>query len=438
MTKNELKKIAIQAIDENRENIIEAGTKIFARPELGYKELYATEVVKNYLESLGIHTEGPVAVTGCQAILNEKKVGPTIALLGELDAIVVSDHPQADANGVVHACGHNIQIGGLLGAITGLSAPGILSQLGGRIKILTTPAEEFIEMDYRQQLRNNGEIEYFGGKQEMIKRGIFDDVDISMMFHSINDIGESVAIVGPISNGFIAKQITFKGKASHAGSAPEDGINALNAASLAMMNIHAQREVFKDLDRVRVHSIITKGGDIVNVIPEEVKMETCVRAISVESMIDASNKVNRALIAGADAVGAGIDILEDPGYLPLLRTESLDMIFKENIEALGFKGKVIEGRDFTASFDFGDISHLMPALHPMIGGVSGALHTKDFCITDYDIAYILPAKAMAMSVIDLLYDNADVAKDIISKFTPVMTKKSYFDFMDNFRKLIHK
>ena len=123
---------------------------------------------------------------------------------------------------------------------------------------MAVPAEEFVELEYRESLRKKGQISYFGGKQELIHRGYFDDVDMSIMFHAL-DMGENKALIGPVSNGFIGKKVRFTGKESHAGSAPELGVNALNAATLAMMNIQVQRETFKDSDRVRVHPIITKG-----------------------------------------------------------------------------------------------------------------------------------------------------------------------------------
>lgn len=255
------------------------------------------------------------------------------------------------------------------------------------------------------------------------------------MFHAL-DLGENKALIGPESNGFIGKKVKFIGKESHAGSAPEEGINALNAAMLAMNNIHAQRETFKDSDRVRVHPIITKGGDIVNVVPADVRMESYVRARTVEGMLDSNTKVNRALKAGAMAVGAEIEITEIPGYLPILRYENMDEIFKGNLEELGLAGKIVEGGDFTGSFDFGDVSHLMPTLHPMIGGIRGSLHTREFQITDEELAYIVPAKAMAMTVVDLLFDGAKGAKDILADFKPVMTKDEYLKFMESNDKII--
>ncbi len=435
MTIKTLKERVARAIDEHSEQILEASRKIFSQPELGYKEHHTTQIAIDLFESLGLEVESPIAVTGCRTVLNPHQSGPSVAILAELDAIMVHEHPLADPSGVVHACGHNIQMGGLFGAVIALVVSGVLEHLDGRVVVMTTPAEEFVELEYRQQLREAGEIEFFGGKQELIKRGYFEDIDISMMFHAL-DLGEKAALVGPVSNGFIGKKVRYIGKSSHAGSAPEEGINALNAATLGMMNIQAQRETFKDRDRVRVHPIITKGGDIVNVIPSDVRMEAYVRARTIEGMIDANEKVNRALKAGAYAVGADIEITEIPGYLPILRTDSLDELFKQNVEALGFAGEVIDGGDFTGSFDFGDLSHLMPALHPMIGGVRGALHTKEFAVIDEQKAILMPAKAMAFTIIDLLFDHAAQAEAILESFTPLMNRESYLQFMQQISKTI--
>jgi len=435
VNKKELKQRIIEAIDVNRDAIIKAGRDIYSTPEMGYKEVESTKIAVNFLKDLGLEVEENIAVTGCRARLNEEATGPKIAILGELDSIAVAGHPDASENGNIHACGHNIQMGGLLGATLGLVKSGALKKLKGKVDIMATPAEEFIELEYREKLRKEGNITYFGGKQELIKKGAFDDVDMSMMFHAL-DLGENKALIGPESNGFIGKKVQFLGKESHAGSAPEEGINALNAAMLAMNNIHAQRETFKDSDRVRVHPIITKGGDIVNVVPADVRMESYVRARTVEGMLDSNIKVNRALKAGAAAVGADIEITEIPGYLPILRYENLDKIFKSNLEDLGLAGKIVEGGDFTGSFDFGDVSHLMPTLHPMIGGIKGALHTREFQIIDEELAYIVPAKAMAMTVVDLLYDEAKVAKEILADFKPIMTKDEYLKFMESNDKVI--
>lgn len=428
MTKEELKESVSKAIDENKEAIYQIRDSIYHNPEFGYKEVRTTAVVADFMEQeLGLTVERNIAVTGCKAVLGTGKEGPQIAIMGELDGISCKEHKDANEIGASHTCGHNLQISGLLGAAVGLVKSGAFEELAGKICFMATPAEEFIELDYREKLKKKGEITYFGGKQELIQKGYLDDVDMAMMFHSL-DLGEDKALIGPESNGFIGKKIRFIGKESHAGSAPYDGINALNAAILAINNVNALRETFKESERVRFHPIITKGGDIVNAVPADVTMEAYVRARTLDGIKGYNDKINRAIKAGGDAIGAQVEITEIPGYLPILKQQDLDSLMKVNLESLGLEGKIVDGGDFTGSFDFGDVSHLMPAIHPMIGGVKGALHTREFETTDPELACIVPAKAMAMTIIDLLYDDAAKAKEILKNFTPVMTKEEYLAF----------
>ncbi|MBC2852892.1 MULTISPECIES: amidohydrolase [Cetobacterium] len=436
MNINEIKERVIKTIDENRELILKAGQAMYDNPEFGYKEFKGTEIVSNYFKNeLGLDVEEGIAYTGCRARANENAEGPKVAILGELDAISCSDHLDSNELGAVHACGHHIQIAGMLGAATGLVKSGILSELGGKVDFMATPAEEFVELGYRTQLRADGKIKYFGGKQEMIYNGTFDDVDMAVMFHAL-DLGDKKVLTGPVSNGFIGKTVKFIGKEAHAGSAPHEGINALNAAMLGINNVHAQRETFKDSDRVRFHPIITKGGDIVNSVPADVRMEAYVRARTIEGMIDANKKVNRGLTAGAYAVGAEIEITEIPGYLPILKHDSMEDVLEGNLEYLGLKDDMIKGGDFTGSFDFGDVSHIMPTLHPMFGGINGALHTRDFKTVDDEIAILMPAKALALTVVDLLFAQGKKAKEILDNFKPVMTKEEYLTFMESNDKVI--
>ena len=437
MTKEELKEKVVKAIEENKDIIIAAGRKIYSNPEFGYKEFETTKTVKEFFKNeFNIETEDKIAYTGCRARINEDKKGPKIALLGELDGISCSEHCDANSIGASHTCGHNVQIAGMLGAAVGLIKSGVYKELDGKIDFMATPAEEFIELAYRSKLKEEGHIKFFGGKQELIRRGAFDDVNMAMMFHVL-DTGDKKVLTGPVSNGFIGKEVKFIGKEAHAGSAPYEGINALNAAMLAINNVHAQRETFKEADRVRFHPIITKGGDIVNVVPADVRMESYVRARTIEGMIDANTKVNRALIAGAMAVGAQIEITELPGYLPILRHDNMEKVLRKNLEYLGLSDNdIIEGGDFTGSFDFGDVSHIIPTLHPMFGGIKGALHTREYKITDEEYAYLTPAKAMALTVVDLLFDEAKEAKNILQNFKPVMTKEQYLAFMESNDKTI--
>ena len=177
-----------------------------------------------------------------------------------------------------------------------LNTPEILSTLSGRLVFMAVPAEEYIEIEYRNSLRTEGKIEFLGGKPELIKLGEFDDVDMAMMVHTTSTESEGQLCLSGTNNGTVAKKIQFIGKGSHAGGSPHLGINALNAASLALSAIHYNRETFKDEDTIRVHPIITKGGEAVSAVPADVRMETFVRGKTIEAILDANAKVDLSLI----------------------------------------------------------------------------------------------------------------------------------------------
>ena len=431
MTRNELKQKVYDAIDAQKETIFAMGETLYDHPELGYRETFATKKVAELFKGLNFELKENIAITGVTAMPHTQNPGPVVSVLAELDAIICPGHPDADpTSGAVHACGHHIQVAVMAGVALGLHAAKAFPHLAGAVQFMAVPAEEFIEMDYRTQLKADGEITWFGGKQELIKKGDFDTTDIAMMIHALDLGPKPAALVGATGNGFIGKKIQFKGKAAHAGAAPHEGINALNAAMLAMTNIHAQRETFRDEDHIRVHPVLTKGGDAVNVVPADVHMESYVRGASIHGMRDASKKVDRAIMAGAMAVGADVTIQNLPGYLPLLSTQPLNELYKKN--AHPFCGdESLEGLELAGSFDFGDISHLIPCLHPFTGGVSGNLHTEEFKVTNAETAYLFPAKTLAGTLIDLLWGSAEEANAIIKEFTPRLSKEQYLDLLDD-------
>lgn len=432
MDVRELKKLVLDEIDKNKDKIIEAGRSIYETPELGYKEVKSTKTASDFLKSLGVEVVDNIAVTGCMTSLNKDKEGPKIAVMGELDSVVCPDHKDANELGNIHCCGHNIQVAGMLGCAVGIINSGVLEHLDGKIDFMAVPSEECIDLEFRKGLQEKNEIKYVGGKQELLYRGTLDGVDMAMQFHALNFEDGKNCVVKSYTNGFISKHVIFLGVASHAGIAPHEGVNALNMATLATNNINAQRETFKDEDKVRISTIINHGGDIVNVVPSKVTIEAMVRAATVEAMMDANEKVNRSIHAAAMALGGEVIIEDTIGYLPLDSDNNLDAVFKRNYLDLvgGNEDCIVDVIKSAGSTDFGDISQIIPCIHPWIGGVSGSLHTKDYYISDEELAYIVPAKAMAMTLIDLLVDDAKVAKDVIANFKPTFSKESYLEFME--------
>jgi metal-dependent amidase/aminoacylase/carboxypeptidase family protein len=320
-----------------------------------------------------------------------------------------------------------------VGAGIGLKHSGILAGLAGRVACFVVPAEEFVEIGYRLDLRRRGEVEFFGGKPELVRLGHLDDIQMAMLVHASTGSPGPKLLHSSTSNGFVAKMVRFKGKASHAGSAPEKGINALNMMALAIMNLNAQRETFRDDDTIRVHQIVTRGGDLVNIVPEDVRMEMFVRGKSVEAIQDANGKVNRSLEAAALAVGGEVEIQTVPGYLPRLAETAMTALLVDNFASLIGREHLTADGHGTGSSDTGDLSHLMPMVEVKSGGFSGSFHTASHVVADEEQAYIVPAKAMAMTAVDLLADGARLAHEILATFTPRMTKAEYLAFLRSVR-----
>ena len=425
-SREDLKRVVYSEIDSHAEEIIQVSRTILENPEPGFREEKTSKLVTSKFRELGVaHREG-IAITGVKGELKGGGSGPSVAVIGELDSLIVGDHPHADSEtGAAHACGHHAQIGMLVGATYGLMRPDVLAALSGRVVLIAVPAEEYIQIEYRDSLRKKGKIEFLGGKPEFARLGELDDVDIAMMCHTTSNPEEGKICMSGTNNGIVAKKIQFIGRASHAGGAPHLGINALNAASLAMMAIHANRETFKDDDTIRVHPIITKGGEAVSAIPADVRMETFVRGKTLNAVLDANSKVDRALKAGAMAVGAKVNIQTLPGCLPLKQNKALADIFRANSVSLVGEENVGHVEHRTESTDMGDVSQIMPAIHPYVGGATGLGHGSDYVIKDYNLSVITAAKALAATVVDLLCDGAKQGGKVLSGHKPAMTKSEY-------------
>ena len=323
---------------------------------------------------------------------------------------------------------------GSVGVAAGLKAAGVLDDLVGKITFMAVPAEEYIEVEYRDGLRRSGEIEFLGGKPEFVRLGHFDDVDMAMMTHTSVPSNNCKISFGGTNNGLVAKSIKFSGVASHAGGAPHMGVNALNAAMVAMSAIHAQRETYRDQDTIRIHPIITKGGVAVSSVPADVRMETYVRGASIEAFLSASEKVDRALRAGAMAVGGSVAITTLPGYLPIQSNETFLDLYQGNAAELVGSENLGRLTHRTGSTDMGDISQLMPVIHPYVEAASGNGHGIDYVIEDYELAVLTGAKAMAMTVVDLLAESASSASKIVSENEPPLTKSSYLSLLRDMTK----
>ena len=419
----------IQAVEKHRDLIFKTERFIWKHPETGFKEFVTSKYMEDTFESLGYELERAGDIPGFCTVIDTGRPGPELLILGELDSIICPSHPEADpVTGAVHSCGHNAQCAGLVGIAAALREPGILDGLSGRIRLCAVPAEELLEIEYRSELRKKGTIKYFGGKPEFLSRGYFDSVDLALMVHS----GKAFSVNGG-SVGCIAKSVIYKGKASHAGGAPQNGRNALYAATCGLNAINAIRETFTEAGQIRVHPIITHGGDMVNAIPETVKIESYVRGRTSKAIELANKRVNRALVGAALSLGTNIEIIDIPGYSPLVNSRGMAEVAREAAELVlpnvTFTVKTSVG---TGSTDMGNLSRIMPVLHPHASGVSGTGHGNDYQIADPEAACVDTAKLQLAIAILLLKDDAARAKEIIENYEPEFaSKEEYLAYLDS-------
>lgn len=434
MTKEELKAALCAAIEKRLEDIRAIGLSIAEEPELGYKEVKTSAKVQEAFDRLGIAYETGFGVTGVKARLAGAGHRRTVALLGELDAIVCREHPMSDpVTGAAHCCGHNVQIANLVAVAMAVKDVDAMKYLGGDLVLFAVPAEEYVEIEYRNKLREEKKIEFLGGKAQIIAEGGFDDVDMALQMHvDPATHPEGNFQVGNTSNGFIGKLITYRGKAAHAAGAPDKGVNALNACMMGVMGVNAIRETFREEDCVRFHPIINSGGDLVNVIPDYVKMESYVRASNLPAMKDVNARINRALQAGAMALGAECDIHDLAGYLPMKPDENFRAVLRANAQKIFGAEFVTEGEHAAGSTDMGDVSHLMPVVHPWVGCVSGVLHGANYRLTDEKTAFTKTPQVLAGTIVDLLWDDAAEAERICATHKPELTKAEYLEYMRSF------
>lgn len=432
---NAIEKQIIDIIDSHRDEIIGFARDIYSHAELGYKEFETSRKFVEFSRKLGLVVEEGLAVTGAKAYLNQdKKDKISLALIGELDALRIPNHayvnPETQA---AHCCGHHAQLAGIIGAAIALSTPAIAQELDGQVVFFAVPAEEYGEIEFKNQLREEGKIKYGGGKCELIRIGAFDDIDLNLAHHSAN--GNAVTFKQGANNGFVSKVIRYHGKAAHAAGSPQLGINALNAASIGLTALAYHRETFRDSDHVRIHPIVTKGGNLVNVVPDEVVIETLVRASNQDAIVDAAEKTDRAFFAGGAALGAAVEIETMPGYLPTLPQEpDAELVEAAKIAADGrYEVEIADDKGSVSggSTDVGDVQHILPVYTFRTGGIEGNFHSADFRVVDEELAYIVTAKVFALGAYRLLRDGAKEAKRITAAYQPRFTKEAYVAFMDS-------
>jgi amidohydrolase len=378
---SELKREFVKEVEAHRDRLTQLSLKIHKNPETAFKEEQAASWLIDYLGESGFAVEKGICglTTAFRARYGKGK--PVVALLAEYDAL-----PKLG-----HACGHNIIATSAVGA--GVAARLAVDRLEGTVQVMGTPGEEI-----------------GGGKVIMVKKGAFEGVDAVMMVHP--------AGLNTAATKFLACQsleVEFFGKPAHAAARPEAGVNALEALLLSYAGINSLRQHIKN--GARIHGIITDGGEAANIVPTHTAAHFIVRAEDDAYLDELKERVINCFKAGALATGARLDYRwAEVRYAPLLNNLTLARLFRANLQALGRRVHLIDPRIGIGSSDIGNVSQVVPSIHPLIAIASPSVvtHSPLFAaraVSDAGSKGLLDAaKALAMTVADLLENPLLVAK----------------------------
>lgn len=372
------------------QEFLDMANDIYNNPELGYKEYKTSKIVEDfvlkYLPEVKIEK---FANTGLKFHLGEQNKKLKLVFVAELDAVFAPSHFKADTtSGAAHNCGHYSQVVIALKLFKDLLTTKIYENFDFSISFVFVPAEEYLDLDYRKNLKEKGEITYFGGKPEGMKLGIFDEFDFGICVHSMGGKFEkrSIEITSDLA-GFMYKTYTFKGKASHAGFDPFSGINAYSISTLFNVALGLLRQQINEKYLVRFNPVVLNSNMGMNVIPNEIRVGTDLRAHSTDYMIELSQKFDTVAKGCASALGGEVKIETQMGYLPFIQDRFLSSFVKNAFEKFDEIGFCRENTAISAAGDIGDLSFMFPCIQIGYSGFKGTIHGDDFIHEDEEYIF---------------------------------------------------
>ena len=378
----------MKTVDEMKEKLIEMAKKIFEYAEIAFQEKRSSKLLADFLEEEGFEVERNVAGLETAFIAKFGSGLPVIALLAEYDAL-----PELG-----HACGHNM-IGVIsAGAGVALKRTGVLDKHEGTILVVGSPAEE------------KG-----AGKRILIKNGVFEDVDVAMMIHPA-----SFTTGFDISYALKVYKVEFFGKPSHAAADPEEGINALDSMIQLFSGIGLMRQQLPE--KVRIHGIITNGGQAPNIIPEYTSAEVIVRALEKDTLDRVTEKFRKLVEGAALMTGCRYNLEELESMNEVFVNMPLAKTLERNFEIVGEKVVERTYEQGVGSTDMGDVTQVVPGIHAYVnitGGKYVPAHTHEFAKfanskEGYE-AMIRAVKALAMTCYDV-FTSKDLLNEIKDYF----------------------
>ncbi|GAA2699086.1 amidohydrolase [Micromonospora olivasterospora] len=355
------------------DSIIALSADIHRNPELAFAEHHAAARVADTLRAAGFTaTVGAFGLdTAVDATYGEGDI--TVAICAEYDALP----------GIGHACGHNVIAAAGAGAAIALAS--VADAIGLRVKLLGTPAEE-----------------HGGGKILMLEAGAWDDVDFSLMVHG--GPGHDLRCADVRTQAVARFDVSFQGRPGHAGAPSPDGVNAANAATIGLVALGLLRQHLPD--GTRANAFVSEGGEATNIIPSATRVRVEVRADTLEAVETARRRILACFEGGAVATGCEWSWEDaEPTYADVVQNPVLAGAWDRNLAVIGRSPQPYAGAP-RGSTDMGNVSHAVPAIHPIIAieGCASAPHTPAFTSDAIgpaaDRAGIDGALAMALTVVD--------------------------------------
>ncbi|WP_249870696.1 M20/M25/M40 family metallo-hydrolase [Oceanobacillus saliphilus] len=406
------------------EEIKQIAEEIYYHPELGYKETKTKQTVINYLTKVNPTIEiEEFSLTGFKTTLGGKgKQDLHLAFIAELDAVYAPSHMHADkATGAAHNCGHYTQVAIALALYTHLLKTEAYKDFDYKLSFIFVPAEEYLDLDYRESLVQENAISHYGGKPEAMKLGVFDDIDAALCVHAIGgEFKERTINTNSDLAGFMYKKYKFKGKATHAGFDPFSSKNAYNMSTLFNVAVGLARQQMRDSEMVRVNPIVMHSDMSTNVIPNHITVGTDLRTKTVDYLKETAIKLDAAAIGSAQALQGEVDISTQMGYLPFLQDRYLSEFVQNTFENTDEIAVLDDGDAISAAGDIGDLSFMMPCIQIGYSGFTGTIHGDDFVDVDPEFIYEIFPRFLS-EVLKEMNGKMDRSK---------LYKRTYKEYMD--------
>lgn len=409
------KQTLTNSLEKQKHELKELGRTLFACPEVGFREEKTAAHLLSFFQENGISCQGNLSLTGVRADIGDTNgPGYHIALVADMDALYAGS---GDKKQAIHSCGHSIQVADMAFAMKLIKESGLLKETGGSITFIATPAEEFIDLEYRESLIQSGKIRFCSGKQNLIADGFFDNLDCALSAH-VNGEEHTAFDIGSSLTGFTKKRIVFTGQTAHSGALSHQGRNALHGAALFINALSFLKEQFPPENGVHIPPVITNCGGSVNAVPDQAILETYVRANTLSGLRESCQALDNCVNHCALALNLECTIENQTGYMPFQQSKPLAEVVFRNMLTICKDEQILKNPISGASGDIGDLAYLLPSVQFGFSGIKGRIHSADFTICDEENVYTNVTRVILGTVYDMLtkkelqmkYNDYDIRK----------------------------